>query len=377
VDFAPTRRKVDDVMDALRAEVNLPATMRAPAWLGDNHPNLDPFDVIAFPNGLLHLPTRKLLPPTRDFFTLTALPFDYDPDPPEPTHWLAFIHDLWPDDEESRDTLQEWTGLLLTTVTKFQKILLLVGPPRSGKGVWARTVRHLVGPQNFAALTLRALADRFGAQVLIGKPVAVVSDARISNRVDDVAVAEKLLAISGEDSPAIPRKNLPDWTGSLSSRFTFTTNELPQLTDASGALSSRCIVLRLTRSHLGAEDTELETRFVPELPGIMRWALDGLDRLRARGAFIQPASGRELVEQMRELGSPVKSFLQERCAIGAGFEVGRAELFDAWRAWCEDTGNKPGNLAQFGRNLRAALPDLRDGYRGRRERVYRGVRLLG
>jgi putative DNA primase/helicase len=135
-------------------------------------------------------------------------------------------------------------------------------------------------------------------------------------------------------------------------------------------------VLGLTRSHFGAEDLELESRFIPELPGIMRWALDGLDRLLARGAFIQPASGRELVEQMSELGSPVKSFLNERCETGKRCEVERAELFKAWCGWCADNENKSGTAAQFGRDLRAALPDLQDGYRGRRERVYKGVRLL-
>jgi len=91
-----------------------------------------------------------------------------------------------------------------------------VGPPRSGKGVWARTTRQLVGHHNFASITLQSLADRFGTQTLIGKSVAVISDARISGRTDAVTIAERLLAISGEDSPAVQRKNLPDWEGALS-----------------------------------------------------------------------------------------------------------------------------------------------------------------
>jgi len=376
VDFCPNRKKVDDVMDALRAEINLASTLKAPAWIGDSTPDLDPFDCISFQNGLLHIPTRDLRPPTPDFFTFTALPFDYDPDAPPPEHWLAFIEGLWPDDPESVQAQQEWTGLQLTSITWFQKIVLLVGPPRSGKGVIARVTRQLVGPRNYVAVILRSLAGPFGTQPLIGKSVAVVTDARISNRVDGVAIAEKLLAISGEDSPAIQRKNLPDWEGAVSVKFTLQSNELPKLTDASGALSSRLLVLKLTRSHLGEEDLELESRFVPELPGILNWALDGLDRLLKRGRFIQPESGRELLEQVTELGSPIRTFLRERCEIGPGHEVGRGELYNAWVAWCETNGHRQGSTALFGRDLRAALPNLADGWRGQRERVYKGLRLL-
>lgn len=373
-EFKPTRYKVNNVEDALRALVNLPSSKRAPAWLNTDQPVIDPFDLIAFPNGLLHLPTRVLLDATPDFFTLTALPFAYDTDAPRPTHWLSFIEGLWPGDEASISTFQEWSGLLLTSNTRFQKILLIVGPPRSGKGVWSRTIRQLVGHKNYVALTLRSLADRFGTQALIGKSVAVISDARLSNRVDSGAIAEKLLAISGEDSPAVQRKCLPDWQGELSSRFTILTNELPNLADASGALSSRLIVLKLTKSHLGEEDLELEPRFVPELPGILLWALDGLDRLLQRGHFIQPDSGHELIEQMSELSSPIRVFLDERCEIGEGLEVERSVLFAAWKGWCETTGHQTGNASTFGRDLHAALPGLTSGWQGS-ARVYRRLRL--
>ena len=55
------------------------------------------------------------------------------------------------------------------------------------------------------------------------------------------------------------------------------TNELPRIEDASGALSSRFIVLTLTQSFYGREDHSLLDRFIPELPGILLWALNGSD----------------------------------------------------------------------------------------------------
>ena len=45
-------------------------------------------------------------------------------------------------------------GYVLTQDTSHQKILTLIGPPRSGKGVIARVITGLIGPMNVAGTTL-------------------------------------------------------------------------------------------------------------------------------------------------------------------------------------------------------------------------------
>jgi len=60
-----------------------------------------------------------------------------------------------------------------------------------------------------------------------------------------------------------------------------------------------------TRSFYGKEDKTLLNRLLPELPGILLWAIAGWQRLQARGRFHQPESGGELVAEMEDLASPV------------------------------------------------------------------------
>jgi putative DNA primase/helicase len=38
------------------------------------------------------------------------VPFDYNPEAPEPTLWLNFLGELWPDEPEAIDALGEWIG---------------------------------------------------------------------------------------------------------------------------------------------------------------------------------------------------------------------------------------------------------------------------
>jgi putative DNA primase/helicase len=372
-DWAPTHRKIADLLEALAAICYLPETVDQPAWIDDAP---DPGGVVvATANGLLHLQTRQLLAHDPRFFNQTAVPFAHDAEALEPARWLAFLEDLWGDDVDSIDALQEYFGYVISGRLDLQKILLLVGPTRGGKGAIARVLAALVGRANVAGPTLTSLGTDFGLAPLLGKPLAVISDARLNGRNTHVVV-ERLLSISGEDLITVNRKYRDQWTGKLPTRFMVISNELPHLGDASAAIVGRFVVLQLTRSWLGREDPALEEALHAELPGILNWALDGLDRLTASGRFTRPASTDEAIIALQDLASPVAAFVRDRCVRDLGGEVPCDDLYRAWKTWADDNGHKAGSTQTFGRNLRAVIPELkvarpRDG--GDRQRVYRGV----
>ena len=113
--------------------------------------------------------------------------------------------------------------------------------------------------------------------------------------------------------------------------------------------------MRTRRSSHGLTD-----RLMAELPSILLWAIVGWQRLRERGHFEPPDSGRELADELDALGSPVGAFVRERCRVDPAAEIERAALYSAWRQWCEAAGrDHPGSAATFGRDLRAVVPALR------------------
>jgi putative DNA primase/helicase len=357
--FNPDRAKVGDLLDALKAAAHLPSSVRPTAWLGPTA-DLPADEIIACQNCLLHLPSLESLSHSPEFFTLNGLSFDYLQDAPTPVHWLKFLLALWPEDPQSIETLQEIFGLCLTADTRHQKAFLLVGPKRSGKGTIARVLTALVGPDNVAGPTLSSLAQNFGLAPLVGKRLAVISDARLSPRADQHVIAERLLSITGEDSLTVDRKYLPPWTGRLQARFLLLSNELPKLTDASGALASRFIVLALSSNFYGNEDKTLAERLLRELPSILKWAIGGWRRLAERGFFIQPPSAFDMVRTLEDLGSPIGAFLRDMCDIGPAFTVGVERLFEGWKEWCMAQGrDHAGTVQAFGRDLRAAVSGLR------------------
>jgi putative DNA primase/helicase len=237
----------------------------------------------------------------------------------------------------------------------------------------------LLGTENVAGPTLAGMTTNFGLWHLIGKSLAIIPDARMSGRTDSAIITERLLSISGEDAQTIDRKHLSPITCKLSTRLMILTNELPRLTDASGAFVGRLILLRLAESFFGREDHGLTERLSAERPGILGWAIEGWRRLRERGRFVQPESGGELIESMHDLSSPHRQFIDDCCLVGPSYKVKVQELFAAWRRWCDMTGRiNAGTEQTFGRDLRAALPSLRVSrpqQDGDRHRVYEGIGL--
>ena len=376
--FRPNRNKVSDVQDALKAVVNLSGEHKNPCWLHETKkPNAA--EIIALKNGLLHLPTKTLLPANPAFFTTSALPFTYEPYAAPPATWNKFLKSIWGNDLESINTLQEICGYLLTSDTTQQKIFLVVGPMRSGKGTIARVFTALLGQENVAGPTLASLSHQFGLAPLIDKKLAVIADARLSSRADQHSIAERLLAISGEDCLSIPRKYLADYTAKLAVRFMILSNELPRLADASGALASRFVILTMTETFLGKEDPALTNKLLAELPGILNWSIEGWQRLMERGHFIQPKSSKEAIQELADLSSPMSAFVRDRCKLDSAAEIDCSRLYIEWRDWCEEQGrDKPGTKQTFGRDLWAAVPALRvtqprDG--DTRLRMYQGITL--
>jgi putative DNA primase/helicase len=376
--WAPNRNRVLNVLEALAGIVLLPKDVDQPTWITGGHEGV----IVACANGLLDVSTRILLEHTPAYFNQTAVPFDYDADALDPTRWEEFLADLWGDDVESIATLAQWFGYVLSGRLDLHKIFLLVGPTRAGKGVIARVLGALIGHANVAGPTLSSLNGDFGLAPLIGKPLAVIADARLNGRGDTSAVVERLLSISGEDMLSVNIKYREQWTGKLPSRFMVLSNELPRLGDASAAIAGRFVTLLLHRSWLNEEDPDLEPDLHHELPGILNWALDGLADLVEQTRFTRPEATQIAFTALQDLASPVGAFVREACVTGSEHEITIDRLWKAWKFWGEEGGHRAGTKQKFGADLRAVYPRLKrrrprdkEDDEKERPRYYEGVAL--
>lgn len=375
-EWTPSRAKIYNIVEPLQALVNkyVPNAVDAPAWIGTAH--LDPAgEYLPMGNGLLHLPTRALSPHTPSLFSTYCLPFDYQPGETCPT-WAGFLSEVLAHDPKGQLLLQEYAGYIVSGRVDLHKGLLVVGPSRAGKGVISRTLKQMVGVTNTQSPSLTDFAKDFGLAGLIGRPLAVVEDARGDDDQRNNALVERLLNITAGDVVQINRKHTDHWTGALPTRLMLFSNEVPRFMDASGAVVNRFMAIQLKMSFLGKEDNTLPARISAEMPGILNWALQGLERLEAQRCFTVPDTMSGMLSQMQDLASPVAAFISD-CYTVTGNDVDRIPMSEAHRAykqWCGDMGTKPVALAELMRRINAAsTPGVSAGMRDAVSGSWNGV----
>ena len=365
--WSPTAGKVTNVHDALSR--------------GVVQQEQEPAAVMAMENGVLDPATRSMSPHDPALFNLSSLPFSYDPDAACP-QWLDFLESTLPGDRQAHETIAEWMGYVLSGRTDLHKIGVLVGPPRCGKGTISRVLKAMVGRDGWAAPTLARLGSEFGMASLIGRGLAVMGDVRWTSKhvIDAVPI---MLGISGEDGFSIPRKHVGDWIGKLPTRLMLMSNDAPVFTDASGALAGRMVYVAFHRSFLGSEDLTLEGRLMTELPGILNWALDGLDRVAKLGTFTQSAGSMELAAEVDRDSSPVKAWVDDRCVVDLTAEISLEALLSNYRDWLttENMSLSP-SLNRLSRDIRSAFGDQgvtverKSNGAGGKHRVVTGIRVI-
>jgi putative DNA primase/helicase len=201
-------------LDALQGLLNLePKQHPMPGWFGPGRPEGDLRELVACRNGLLHFPTRVILPHSPRFWSANVLDFTYDPDARAP-RFEQFLEEVFPGDREAQQCLLEVYGLILTDVTKYQKAFMFVGPPRGGRGTIGRVLRGLIGEDNYIGTSLKSFSESFGMEDFIGKKVVVFSDAKLDGVPlrNLTTMAERIQMITGEDDVHVNRKNQKYWS---------------------------------------------------------------------------------------------------------------------------------------------------------------------
>jgi putative DNA primase/helicase len=318
--FRPQRKHVSELLDGLRAGLALPSWCEPPMRL-DTGERVG--DVLMFRNGLIDVASGERVESTPKLWVHDDVGYEWRPEAECP-EWLRFLEGVFPGDQEAKDCLEEFLGLSMTEDVIFQKGVLLIGEPRSGKGTTLRVSEWLGGSKAFMSLDIdKWMATEFSGEGMIGKKVLAFPDVRLKEpkwygqNFDPGGVpynsVQRLLKITTADKITLPRKYNPvPWEGVLPGKVWWASNKPPNFNDAT--LPTRFVKLAFDVSYLNREDLGLSERLRGELSGIAGRCLAAYRRARERGRIIQPASGERLG---RDIGVGSDAFAQfvEECFV--------------------------------------------------------------
>ena len=358
--WAPTQRKIADLLEALGAVCFLPDAVEAPSWLDHRNSGL----VVACANGLLDIENRSLAAHTPLFFNIVSTSVDYLADAKPPTRWIGFLDALWPDLECGERERAE-CAVLASGSAMCSRADRHPSHPADGGTNTRRQGRHRPRPRHFGRERQRGRTDAFEPCRRVRAGPAARQTAchhlRRAHGQDEQQRRGGAAAVDLRRGHAHrQRKYREQWTGRLPTRLHVVSNELPRLGDASAAIIGRFLVLLATESWLGREDLTLEPALHEERSGILSWALDGLTRLSQNGwRFTPNPASDDAITQLRDLAAPVAAFVRDRCVIDPDEEVLIDTLYGDWGTWCQNNGQTKTTRQTFGRDLKAAYPMIK------------------
>lgn len=298
-------------------------------------------------NGTLDLRSGELHAHRREHYCTRLAPAYYDPAATCPI-WVAFLERVLPDDEV-RAFVQRLAGYSLTGLTTEQVLAFLYGQGRNGKSVFLETLAALLGDYH-TATRIETLSATRGAGIpndvaaLAGARLVTVSETPEGSRLNESLVKD----LTGGDTIAARFLRREFFQFRPQFKLWIRGNHKPQIRGTDDGIWRRVLLVPFTVQIPPEEiDPQLTERLRDELPGILVWALQGCLEWQCHG-LRPPAAVTDAVREYRTEMDTLGEFIADRCVSTPNAQAKAADLYAAYRKWCEDSGHQPVSTTRFG-----------------------------
>lgn len=262
--------------------------------------------------------------------------------------WIKTLNEIFENDKEKINILQEFFGYCLTRETKQRKALLLIGASNCGKSTILWTLRNMLGDKNCSAVSMKNICNPQYTANLMNKLVNIDTDVAQ----DAKEYEESFKKIAGGEAINCNSKYIPPFDFFPYSRVIMGSNGFPRVADHSEAFFNRLIIVPCDRVF----DEEEQNKDLPELlkaelSGIFNWSCEGLRRLNKRGRFEIKDFAKEARQELRDESNPIDVFFRETIQEDKDNTepIERGDLYDKYSVWCKNGGNAPMSKIKFGK----------------------------
>ncbi len=276
--------------------------------------------------------------PTPEFFSLTALPYPYDP---AATSELfdAYLVRTFPD-VEVRKTVMALFGLALVPDTSYEVCFFLSGEAGTGKSTMAKVLQQFVSDDNCCSLEPANFTDKFQTWVLGEKLLNIVGELPEATT-DKMREGEHIFkdSISG-GKIHYEKKHMDSLNVPCRARHVFATNVLPQFFDKSEAIWDRLIIIPFTERIRNMADRKLDyaKTLIIELPGIFNKALAALGHLRTLNRFPEAPACLAAKMEHRERCDHEAVFIRETFVAAPNLALDYMTAYETYRKYLTSNG---------------------------------------
>lgn len=324
-------------------------------------------------NGTLNLKNGRLKPHSPGDLITKFIPISHHP-PMKAPRWERFLSEIL--DQETGAFLQRFTGYSLTGSTAEQSLVFLHGPGANGKSVFIETLSAMLGDFAVQADFNTFLTKTGGSG--IPNDVARLKGARLVAAVEcpkDQQFNEVLIKqLTGGDRIAARFLHKEFFEFRPTFKLWLIGNHRPAIRGTDHSIWRRLHLVEFDRIiPPNRQDKKLIQKLKSELPGILNWALEGLEDYMANG-LQPPASVQAAVADYRANSDPIQRFINDRCTVGDGLKCSKEDLHKVYIDWCRDNYSTPLSDRIFGRSIKDhGFSDSRPRIKGERVITWLGI----
>ena len=271
--------------------------------------------------------------------------------------WADFLDTVTQGDGSLRGFLQLVAGMTLHGKVYHEGLILAHGAGRNGKSTFFNTLAAVLGDYAGSIDIDTFTTDRQnrGAALatLRGKRLVISGELEEGRRLS-VATVKKITStdrITAEEKYRMPETFTPSHTLCLF------TNHLPRVGSTDPGTWRRLIVVpfRATIPTKGNRSNYGDILAREAGPSILAWAIEGAVNFAHNGYQLQiPNVVEEVTEAYRGQEDWLSCFISECCLRETDARIGAAELYQAYRAWAERSGDYVRRLPDFNAAMEAA-----------------------
>lgn len=314
-------------------------------------------DLLNFRNGMLNLGTLELVAHSPDFYSTIQLDYAYDP-AAECPKWNDFLYDVTDGDPDRWCLLQQMFGVCLLADNRIhERGFILMGGGANGKSVLLDILTHMLGPANVSSVNLSNLNDSFQRIRLMDKLANISAETHSQVK----GVEETLKQIISGDTISGSYKYRDEVEFKPYCTCIFATNSLQEAEDTSYGFQRKICFVKFpvqfvkhpspSKPQQRQRDNRIRDQLLPELPGIVNWALEGLKTLEAAGDFVETEDHRSAMKDFMLLSNPLVAFLEDEY-FAPGERHARKEVYSRYKTWCREGNTHPLSSRKFWQRMR-------------------------
>ena len=260
-------------------------------------------------------------------------------------------------DPAIRQLLEECFGYCFYRRNELSKAFVLTGDRSNGKSTFLDMVKNLLGMDNYSALDLSELDERFSVATMAGKLANIgddISDEFLQGR--STAIFKKI--VSGNQVKA-EYKGQDAFFYAPYVKLLFSANDIPRMKDKTGAVLRRLVIIPFNAT-FNKDDPDYDPFITWKLKDetvmkyLIRLGVEGLKRVLTNNAFSESEKVTNELRDYEIQNNPIMLFLQERDISEIENQPSK-DVHKAYRVFCLENGYMEMTLSNFSKEINKRL----------------------